>query len=304
MTALGLSFWFCAKLHLQNGEKSRALLFIGSVLMMLNLGCRPQFMVACFLAFPLFWQEIVKTRCLFSHKSMGETLCAVAPIPIVAAPLLIYNYARFGSIFDFGAYYNLTGFDMTSYSMSNKTFCNVLYGMTIQPPSFSCEFPFIQKANLDLSYGWAPADPTFGGYFILVPISILVLALPFLLRRNPASTLWTIGGMSFLLGIVVLLIDCKSVGASTRYFGDFGLLVMVCVAINYLGIVERLFEINSPKLLLDFTTIFNACCICLLIISLLLFFISLFSPGRYDGIYSLNPELWNELNRVFSYFLK
>ncbi len=303
VTALGLSFWFRAKLRLQNDEKSHLSLFIGSILMMLNLGCRPQFMVACFIAFPLFWQEIVKTRRLFSRKGMGETLCAVAPIPIVAAPLLAYNYIRFGSIIDFGAYYNLTGFDMTSYLMSSKTFSNVLYSMTIQPPSFSSGFPFIQKAELDLSSGWAPADPTFGGYFILVPISLLTLALPFLLRRNTANSLWAVGGISFLLGIVVLLIDCKSVGASTRYFGDFGLLIMLCVAVNYLGIEEMLLEINNIQQLFVFKTIFNASCICLLTISSVLFCFSLFSPGRYDGVYSLNPDLWNEFNQVFSCFI-
>ena len=84
VTSLGLSFWIKAKLRMKEGRDSKSYLFFGSTLMMLNLGCRPQFMVACFLAFPLFWREIIKTRELFSIDSVSETLCALLPIPLVS----------------------------------------------------------------------------------------------------------------------------------------------------------------------------------------------------------------------------
>ncbi len=66
-----------------------------------------------FLSLPLFWEEIKEKRFLKLRTIFGFIL----PYLIVAAGLMYYNYARFGSPFDFGANYNLTTNDMTARGM-------------------------------------------------------------------------------------------------------------------------------------------------------------------------------------------
>lgn len=55
---------------------------------------------------------------------------------------------------------------------------------------------------------------------------------------------------------------------------------------------------QSGKLRTFLSVAFQVICVCLLAVSSLVFFLSLFSPGRYDGIYALNIELWRMFDKV------
>ena len=66
-----------------------------------------------FLAVPIFWQRYIGQKRLCSRAGAGEAAAFILPVVVVAAGLMWYNAARFGSPLDFGANYNLTGNDMT-----------------------------------------------------------------------------------------------------------------------------------------------------------------------------------------------
>lgn len=293
-SALGISFWLKAKKSSNSNKEFAKYLFLGSFFMMLNLGCRPQFMLGCLLAFPLFWKEIVRDRILFSKRGGRETAAALIPIPIVAAPLLMYNYCRFGSIFDFGAFYNLTGFDMTDYVMTNSTFLSCLYSATIQPIDFCRVFPFVRQASVDLSNGWAPADPMFGGYFCVVPTSIFSIICLIKCKAKRVTSLKSFGCASLLIGLALVFIDCKTVGVSTRYFGDFGFYISLSSSIGYmLHFGSMQVEKNAVSIVMNLMTAF------LLFFSALVFLATLFVQGRYDGVYVLNASFWNIVRSLF-----
>ena len=81
--------------------------------MALVVGCRPQLIVLSLVAFPLFWRKYITKRTILTRKGAIEFACLIAPYIVVAAGLMLYNHARFGSFTDFGANYNLTVNDMT-----------------------------------------------------------------------------------------------------------------------------------------------------------------------------------------------
>ena len=81
--------------------------------MALVAGCRPQMELFAFLAVPIFWPRYIGQKRLRSRAGAGEAAAFLLPVVLVAAGLMWYNAARFGSPFDFGANYNLTGNDMT-----------------------------------------------------------------------------------------------------------------------------------------------------------------------------------------------
>ncbi len=172
-TSLGLWFWLGAKLSAaRNGGGIPCWrLAVGSVCMALNIGCRPQFILACLLAFPLFWDEIVRKRILFSRKSVKPTLAALLPFLLI---LLQggYNMARFGSPLDFGSQYNLTGFDMTAYTQKPMTTLVVLFWYLLQPLHIEAWFPFIFRT----SYLW-PVDIAASNPIAAVALMLPVLAL-------------------------------------------------------------------------------------------------------------------------------
>ncbi|MBQ9604558.1 MAG: hypothetical protein IJR45_03995, partial [Firmicutes bacterium] len=104
LTIMGLYFWI-GSYKASKPAFAIAKTAAGSLCIALVAGCRPQFLMAGFLALPLFWKDVFKDRTLFSSKSMPRTLAFVLPVVFVAAVVMWYNNARFGSPFDFGANY-------------------------------------------------------------------------------------------------------------------------------------------------------------------------------------------------------
>lgn len=145
LVLMGLWFWQISKRD--DGTINGWFMAAGSICMGLLLGTRPQFIVAWVLAFPLFWPQITKYRTLFSRNGLWQTVAALAPFVVVGVPVLYYNYVRFGSWTDFGAYYNLTGYDLTSRKASRYTFLPALFTQLFQPPSTTSEFPFLTTTD-------------------------------------------------------------------------------------------------------------------------------------------------------------
>ena len=98
--------------------------------------------------------------------------------------MMWYNAARFDNPFDFGATYNLTGFDMTQRYVSPQA---RLFGAALllfAPIRFMREFPFTADVfAADATNPWAflirnrnvIAEPTVGGIVALSPICLLAL---------------------------------------------------------------------------------------------------------------------------------
>lgn len=141
--------------------------------MALNLGCRPQFVLACFTAFPLFWREITQERLLFSRRSIGTTAAALLPAFAVFAPLLWYNAARFGSPFNFGSSYNLTSFDMTAYHQKPIGLAASLYIFLLQPLHLIGSFPYIASTSLTWPFELIASNP-FLMALLLLPVIVLL----------------------------------------------------------------------------------------------------------------------------------
>ena len=110
---IGLTCWLISE-KAEGGSYRKALLALGGLFVALSLACRPQYVLAALLAFPIFWEGITRHRQFFSIRGAGNTAAVIVPFLLVALPVMWYNALRFGSPFDFGAAYNLTGSDMTS----------------------------------------------------------------------------------------------------------------------------------------------------------------------------------------------
>lgn len=123
-------------------------------------------LVGSFLAIPIF----LKPFCQYLKSSKKQALVSLAsaavPYIIVAALLMYYNYARFGSPFDFGANYNLTTNDMTHRGFHLDRLPFGLFMYLFQTPEFVGRAPFMTATSITTSYqGTTIAETMYGGFF-------------------------------------------------------------------------------------------------------------------------------------------
>lgn len=217
-------------------------LFAGSLCMALVAGCRPQLLVLSLLAFPLFWRTYITKRRLLTPQGLREFGCLVAPYVLVAAGIMAYNYARFGSLTDFGANYNLTVNDMTKRGMNIGRLAPAFFTYFLQPPSMTGVFPFLQPAPFDTTYmGQTIKEVTFGGIFACFPLLwVLAFSRRILAMRARQRSTRTIMGIIIVLlasGVLVALLDAELAGILQRYYADFSFMflmaaVLLCFVVN------------------------------------------------------------------------
>ena len=241
----GLFFWMRGRASAARSTGPEKWYLAGSLCMALVVGCRPQLVVLSLLAFPLFWRAYITERRLFTPRGAREFACLVAHCAVVAAGLMGYNYARFGSLTDFGANYNLTVNDMTKRGWNLGRLAPALFAYFLQPPCVTGVFPYVQPAPFDTTYmGQTIKEVTFGGILACLPV---LWVLPFAkrilaLRMRQRSTRTIMGVIVVLLasGVIVALLDAQMAGILQRYFADFSFMFLAAVVLLAFIVNENL----------------------------------------------------------------
>jgi hypothetical protein len=228
----GLYFWFSSL----SGERvSRWRMSFGSLLLAMIAGCRPTLVLVTLLAFPIFWKPVKEKRILGEHKIMDLT-CFFAPVLLVAAGLMYYNYVRFGSVTDFGAMYNLTTQNMPQREFIVGMIPMELFTLLFQSPYMTGVFPYYQQAPIVSQYaGTLLGESGFGG--VVATNVILIFAfMPYLFRHIEYSR--AAYASSFILlgaALVIVVADTQIGGIVPRYLVDFTWLLFLSVAFLFLG---------------------------------------------------------------------
>lgn len=289
-TIAGLLCWSFARTRF--GKLSSVRIFAGSLLMALNLGCRPQFLVACLLAFPMFWNEITKTRELFSLKGFKPTICAFMPFILVAIPWMWYNNARFGSPLDIGANYNLTAFDMTKEHPSKFAIPIMLFTQLFQTPSMIGAFPFISAIHNIIP---VPSEPSLGGYFMIVPFALTGLLFPFLKTTLKKHGVYGFVCVLLISTFIVAIVDVSMTGITNRYHGDFAYMTILLSIIVAYALQTELSISNSTQSM----HMLYAILLALILFSMFIYGAGCFATSRYSAWIRFNPDLFYDTQSWF-----
>lgn len=232
LTVWGLYFW----VHGRSSNRAWGWYLAGSLCMALVVACRPQFIVFSLVAFPLFWRKFITERHLFTPQGIREFICLLAPYAVVAIGVMMYNKARFGSLTDFGANYNLTVNDMTQRGTNPGRFLPALFAYFLQTPTTTGVFPWIQPAPFDTTYlGQTIKEVTFGGILVCLPILwILAFAKPILAYRFKVRSTHTIAGVVVVMlvaAVIVACMDAQMAGILQRYTADYSSLFLIPAAL-------------------------------------------------------------------------
>ena len=288
---LGLYFWLRADV---SGESIDAKnVSLGSLMIALTAGCRPQLLLTAACAFPIFWKDIMGRRvssgassdvnadvsisgsdhagvneCMspdgsdsgslkLSARAGGKSISAgrfdfkrffkfvlalVIPALIIAVFAMYYNYARFGSVLDFGANYNLTSNDMTKRGWQWDRTGLGLFVYLFQPPRILGVFPFIYdtlaSSNFTNYLGTTIIEDNYGG-LIINHIILLLPLLPFVVKKYCDRMTAALGGVLTVSAFVIVVADTQMAGLLGRYMMDFGWMLTIASILIYMSIEKK-----------------------------------------------------------------
>ncbi len=215
------SFYFFIKAVwvTENENKQIGQAAVGALLGALVFGCRPTIALGNFLVIPMLIVFLKQRK--FTAALFGKLCLAASPYLIIGIALMLYNYTRFGSPFEFGQSYQLTWFDINAYSdtMTFSQMLRILWhkkSFWIKLPHISKSFPFIENRGILTSY------PIF-----LFLIGMLRPSFWKMLRKEKLTMI--VVGLLLLMAVITVLENLWSPILILRYQMDlFFLLGILC----------------------------------------------------------------------------
>ncbi|WP_026523789.1 hypothetical protein [Butyrivibrio sp. MB2005] len=274
---------------------------LGSLCMALAVGCRPQFAMASFLGLVIYW-DLIRNAYLRKKGSLIKLVILILPYVPVAAGLMYYNYARFGSPFDFGANYNLTGYDMVHMGIHPARIPIGLWYYLFNLPHIHFEFPFMYSSSLIIRYqGFIVSEPVIGGAIMMAPITWLCIA--DFRRKNSFNypenvfadkALW-FRRLCYIIVLIVVSVDTLMCGVLVRYQLDYRIYLIISAVIMAMSILAK--DYNDKETYNKQARHVACLCVVTLIMCILTIFCQYENP---DYTYpEINPVLFCRMKMFF-----
>lgn len=159
-------------------------------------------------------------------KKCRDVVAFAVPVLLGAVVVMVYNWLRFDSPFEFGARYQLTVSDIR-YNGVTWDFNNLfgaIYHYGFEGPDFKAKFPFLfYSQDSSITYGKYVYHEALMGVFCmpfnLLAFGILTLGKEFRKKKQEWMTLVTI----FVVSFVMMIFDFGMGGLVARYAGDFAI---------------------------------------------------------------------------------
>ena len=287
---LGLWFFLLAG---QAKQASCKYLAAGSLFLALVAGCRPQLFVFTFAALLLLGRRLVWA----GHEGTAFSL----PMLLVAAVLMYYNYSRFGSVFDFGANYNLTFNDMRRRGFQFDRIPLGIMAYLFQPIRMGVNFPFVEAVYFDSQYmGVTIQEATYGGLFKRNLFAWFGLLPVFLHKecRSQGKRPWLLAVLCLALAGIIIIVDTNMSGILQRYFGDFSIFIMLSATVALLLAVSCLEGAGGERVkgILIWLLIF-----CLLWETAYQFLVFFLDTG--EALRDLRPDLYSHAKYLTAFWM-
>jgi len=208
----------------EHEKPDRSKLFLACACFALAVGCRPN----------LLFTSLIVPVVLWKYKLWKHLPLIAIPYIAVAVPMCIYNYARFGSIFEFGLNYNMTNLNVAAYGLLNligkiiNTFnASLSYLFSINRYSFF--FPYVESLPQHTRFFW-PIVRFYdkGCGMINFPIVFcLFFFFKSVLTKGEKLRMFYISAVFLVIAAVLVLVDSWLVGFSGRYTIDFAVFIII-----------------------------------------------------------------------------
>lgn len=221
-----------------DGWKRKVNFAIAGVCVAATVASRPNLVIYILIAFPLLF-SIIKSR-PYGVKSLLTDIAAFClPMFALGGLIMAYNAARFGSPFDFGANYQLTLADTSTYSLSSALALPAMYHFFFQTPSFDGNFPFLHPNATRLGQynvqRTVYISQSVGSFFF--PITWGVSAIGLLWKESKRK--FIAATVAVLCVLFMVVFDLCFGGVHLRYSADVMFVLTILGAYLLLSAVSR-----------------------------------------------------------------
>ncbi len=239
----GCYFLFSA--NLSGGEKiSLKRIFFSSLCFAIAVLCRPTLVLYCICIGAYFLYSV---RQIEKKNLISYLLCAFLPMVSLGCVQMWYNYARFGSPFEFGIQYSLTINDFTHTEFHPALSWIAVYNYFFNAPVFSSSYPQIATVFQDMQvngffYHDKSTANTSGIFWLMPPLLAYLFAGKALHQTEDKKTR--------IISFLMLLFPCVIIpagivasvwesGYTARYMPDFAwqmiigaYVIIFCIYLN------------------------------------------------------------------------
>jgi len=235
-------------------EKNRYVnIFFGSLFLALSVACRPTDLIASFLIIPyLLYLLIENIKNVKNSKLPLVKLIVSVAIPYLAVgiTLMWYNYVRFGSIFEFGAKYQLTITNMTTLGCRIWAVPTGIITNLFSMPNFILDFPFITNHNnLTIFYGYYYIENMIGGLFILAPICFMNFLIVKANKKIENKSLKVLLNSLVVVSIIIVILSIMMAGSNQRYLIDYAWMIILSGILIFMSIYNSLKTDEAKRIL-------------------------------------------------------
>jgi len=231
---------------LHEPERRVRWLLLASLAYGLAVGSRPSLLfglIILLLPVAQTWRAATAER---SGRRIGLLLAAaIGPVMLIGFGLMLYNFLRFGSPFEFGWHYQLNdAYQITAQQFSPRFLWFNFRFYFLEPTHWSSHYPFIKAVPLlPLPSGHYDVGGVYGGALTNYPLLWLALATPLAWQGRPWEAVsglrWFVAA-AFLLFVTCALTLCLFHTASNRYDFDFLPALMLLAVTGVFGLERAL----------------------------------------------------------------
>ena len=300
--------WLCAANTPVDRRKTLTFhLAFGSLCMALVAGCRPQMVLFAALALPILWPRYITEKRLCTRRGAGEAAAFLLPVVLVAVGLMWYNAARFGSPFDFGANFNLTGNDMTKRGFNVVRIMPAVFTSLFDLPRLQSVFPFLQEVDVQTNAVIRTISEKFtGGMLAATPYTwalalLLIPAFRRSLQRRRSVAAIVYGSLAAM--VVITVVDCEMAGVLYRYLMDYSPVLLLAAALcwfaGWAGLSRRasVGDATAAAVL----PAFRCCMAAAVAWSVVYRFLTLFAMEPW--LQGMNPSLYYDVSRLIQFWM-
>lgn len=223
-------------------------LLLGSLCCALAVGCRPQSVLMCAVAIPIFFDYFIKEKNILNKKEIKKLIVLAVPFVIVAGSIMYYNFIRFNSPFDFGSGYNLTTNDVTKRGFDIGRTGLGLFTYLFQTPVFTATFPYIRNVNIENAYvGKTIFEYCFGGLITCTPVLWSIFATHKVRNTLKEKKLYSLVVTLALIGFAMVIANTQAGGLLQRYYSDFGYIFFIWSVLVILSLYDKSNFAESTK---------------------------------------------------------
>ena len=225
---LGVAHALLTAATAQRRARQLAALALASLLGGLAVGARPNYFFAlgsvAVVGGWLWWAQ-VRRRGAGSRAAWGVLAALALPAALIGASIAAYNYARFGSVLEFGLRYQFAAVDMREIKLFGLERVGLAFeGYVMAGRDYSRYFPFIRQTSENI------------GLLTWAPFALVAVAWPLTWRTTAGRTrAWVLGvGGLWLIALLNFGSLMLYYYVFDRYVLDFlpALIVVACVMVS------------------------------------------------------------------------